>query len=327
MSYILRGTSKNHGIRIFAADTTSMVEEARRLHNTSPVASAALGRALTASSIMGIMMKGDNDKLTLSINGKGPLGTIVCVADSKGTVKGYVSNPLVDIPSRADGKLDVGSAVGINGLVTIIKDMGMKEPYTGQYPLVNGEIAEDLTAYYAYSEQQPSAIALGVLVDVDYSIKAAGGFIVQLMPEAEEKDIDILEKNLSQITSVSHLIDEGKTPEDLINLVLKDLEPMIYEKIPVSYRCDCSRERIEKALISIGKKDLDEIIKEDMYEEIEYVHYANNEHYIIVDVARIQENNEWVNAVIYKPVNGSDKFVRTAEEFFKKFKRVDQNLN
>jgi Disulfide bond chaperones of the HSP33 family len=230
MSYILRGTSKNHGIRIFATDTTSMVEEARRLHNTSPVASAALGRALTASSIMGIMMKGDNDKLTLSINGKGPLGTIVCVADSKGTVKGYVSNPLVDIPSRADGKLDVGSAVGINGLVTIIKDMGMKEPYTGQYPLVNGEIAEDLTAYYAYSEQQPSAIALGVLVDVDYSIKAAGGFIVQLMPEAEEKDIDILEKNLSQITSVSHLIDDGKTPEDLINLVLKDLEPMIYKK-------------------------------------------------------------------------------------------------
>ncbi|WP_353107045.1 Hsp33 family molecular chaperone HslO [Acetoanaerobium noterae] len=274
MSYILRGTSKNHGIRIFAADTTSMVEEARRLHNTSPVASAALGRALTASSIMGIMMKGDNDKLTLSINGKGPLGTIVCVADSKGTVKGYVSNPLVDIPSRADGKLDVGSAVGINGLVTIIKDMGMKEPYTGQYPLVNGEIAEDLTAYYAYSEQQPSAIALGVLVDVDYSIKAAGGFIVQLMPEAEEKDIDILEKNLSQITSVSHLIDDGKTPEDLINLVLKDLEPMIYEKIPVSYKCDCSRERIEKALISIGKKDLDEIIKEDKLAEIS-CHFCN----------------------------------------------------
>ena len=293
MSYILRGTSKNHGIRIFAADTTSMVEEARRLHNTSPVASAALGRALTASSIMGIMMKGDNDKLTLSINGKGPLGTIVCVADSKGTVKGYVSNPLVDIPSRADGKLDVGSAVGINGLVTIIKDMGMKEPYTGQYPLVNGEIAEDLTAYYAYSEQQPSAIALGVLVDVDYSIKAAGGFIVQLMPEAEEKDIDILEKNLSQITSVSHLIDEGKTPEDLINLVLKDLEPMVYEKIPVSYKCDCSRERIEKALISIGKKDLDEIIKEDKLAEIS-CHFCNTVYHFneaeLIDLRKSLDN-------------------------------------
>lgn len=293
MSYILRGTSKNHGIRIFAADTTCMVEEARRLHNTSPVASAALGRALTASSIMGIMMKGDNDKLTLSINGKGPLGTIVCVADSKGTVKGYVSNPLVDIPSRADGKLDVGSAVGINGLVTIIKDMGMKEPYTGQYPLVNGEIAEDLTAYYAYSEQQPSAIALGVLVDVDYSIKAAGGFIVQLMPEAEEKDIDILEKNLSQITSVSHLIDDGKTPEDLINLVLKDLEPMIYEKIPVSYKCDCSRERIEKALISIGKKDLDEIIKEDKLAEIS-CHFCNTVYHFneaeLIDLRKSLDN-------------------------------------
>jgi len=293
MSYILRGTSKNHGIRIFAADTTSMVEEARRLHNTSPVASAALGRALTASSIMGIMMKGDNDKLTLSINGKGPLGTIVCVADSKGTVKGYVSNPLVDIPTRADGKLDVGSAVGINGLVTIIKDMGMKEPYTGQYPLVNGEIAEDLTAYYAYSEQQPSAIALGVLVDVDYSIKAAGGFIVQLMPDAEEKDIDILEKNLSQITSVSHLIDDGKTPEDLINLVLKDLEPMIYEKIPVSYKCDCSRERIEKALISIGKKDLDEIIKEDKLAEIS-CHFCNTVYHFneaeLIDLRKSLDN-------------------------------------
>ena len=293
MSYILRGTSKNHGIRIFAADTTSMVEEARRLHNTSPVASAALGRALTASSIMGIMMKGDNDKLTLSINGKGPLGTIVCVADSKGTVKGYVSNPLVDIPNRADGKLDVGSAVGINGLVTIIKDMGMKEPYTGQYPLVNGEIAEDLTAYYAYSEQQPSAIALGVLVDVDYSIKAAGGFIVQLMPEAEEKDIDILEKNLSQITSVSHLIDDGKTPEDLINLVLKDLEPMIYEKIPVSYKCDCSRERIEKALISIGKKDLDEIINEDKLAEVS-CHFCNTVYHFneaeLIDLRKSLDN-------------------------------------
>ena len=293
MSYILRGTSKNHGIRIFAADTTCMVEEARRLHNTSPVASAALGRALTASSIMGIMMKGDNDKLTLSINGKGPLGTIVCVADSKGTVKGYVSNPLIDIPSRADGKLDVGSAVGINGLVTIIKDMGMKEPYTGQYPLVNGEIAEDLTAYYAYSEQQPSAIALGVLVDVDYSIKAAGGFIVQLMPEAEEKDIDILEKNLSQITSVSHLIDDGKTPEDLINLVLKDLEPMVYEKIPVSYKCDCSRERIEKALISIGKKDLDEIIKEDKLAEIS-CHFCNTVYHFneaeLIDLRKSLDN-------------------------------------
>ena len=293
MSYILRGTSKNHGIRIFAADTTSMVEEARRLHNTSPVASAALGRALTASSIMGIMMKGDNDKLTLSINGKGPLGTIVCVADSKGTVKGYVSNPLVDIPSRADGKLDVGSAVGINGLVTIIKDMGMKEPYTGQYPLVNGEIAEDLTAYYAYSEQQPSAIALGVLVDVDYSIKAAGGFIVQLMPEAEEKDIDILEKNLSQITSVSHLIDDGKTPEDLINLVLKDLEPMIYEKIPVSYKCDCRRERIEKALKKKKKKDLDEIIKEDKLAEIS-CHFCNTVYHFneaeLIDLRKSLDN-------------------------------------
>ena len=274
MSYILRGTSKNFGIRIFAADTTSMVEEARRLHNTSAVASAALGRTLTAASIMGIMMKGDNDKLTLSINGKGPLGTIVCVTDSKGTVKGYVSNPNVEIPLKKNGKLDVGEAVGINGLITVIKDLGMKEPYTGQYPLTNGEIAEDLTAYYAYSEQQPSAIALGVLVDVDYTIKAAGGFIVQLMPEAEDKDIDILERNIAGIKSVSHLIDEGKTPEDLINIILKDLDPVIYENIPVKYECDCSRDRIEEALISIGKIELDTIINEDKQAEIS-CHFCN----------------------------------------------------
>ena len=274
MSYILRGTSKNFGIRIFAADTTSMVEEARRLHNTSAVASAALGRTLTAASIMGIMMKGDNDKLTLSINGKGPLGTIVCVTDSKGTVKGYVSNPNAEIPLKKNGKLDVGEAVGINGLITVIKDLGMKEPYTGQYPLTNGEIAEDLTAYYAYSEQQPSAIALGVLVDVDYTIKAAGGFIVQLMPEAEDKDIDILERNIAGIKSVSHLIDEGKTPEDLINIILKDLDPVIYENIPVKYKCDCSRDRIEEALISIGKIELDTIINEDKQAEIS-CHFCN----------------------------------------------------
>lgn len=274
MSYILRGTSKNNGIRIFAADTTKLVEDARKIHNTSPVASAALGRTLTASSIMGIMMKGDNDKLTLSINGKGPLGTVVCVTDSKGTVKGYVSNPSVELPLREDGKLNVGEAVGINGLITVIKDLGMKEPYTGQYPLTNGEIAEDLTAYYAYSEQQPSAIALGVLVDVDYTIKAAGGFIVQLMPEAEDKDIEILERNIAQIKSVSHLIDDGNTPEDLINIVLKDLEPLIYEKIPVKYKCDCSRDRIEKALISIGKNDLDTIINEDKQAEL-LCHFCN----------------------------------------------------
>ena len=274
MSYILRGTSKNFGIRIFAADTTSMVEEARRLHNTSAVASAALGRTLTAASIMGIMMKGDNDKLTLSINGKGPLGTIVCVTDSKGTVKGYVSNPNAEIPLKKNGKLDVGEAVGVNGLITVIKDLGMNEPYTGQYPLTNGEIAEDLTAYYAYSEQQPSAIALGVLVDVDYTIKAAGGFIVQLMPEAEDKDIDILERNIAGIKSVSHLIDEGKTPEDLINIILKDLDPVIYENIPVKYKCDCSRDRIEEALISIGKIELDTIINEDKQAEIS-CHFCN----------------------------------------------------
>lgn len=274
MSYILRGSSADSSIRIFVADTTSMVEKARTFHHTTPVASAALGRTLTAASIMGLMMKGENDKLTLSIKGDGPLGGIVCVSDSKGIVKGYVHNPLTDLPLRDDKKLDVGGAVGKTGLLTVIRDMGMKQPYTGQYQLVSGEIAEDITAYFAYSEQQPSAVSLGVLVDTDYSIKAAGGFIVQLLPHTSAESLDILEKNLRNIPSITAMLSDNMDAEQIMELVLEDLEPQISEKISVEYKCDCSKERLEKALASIGKKELISIIEEDEKAELT-CHFCN----------------------------------------------------
>ncbi|SHJ84134.1 Hsp33 family molecular chaperone HslO [Tepidibacter formicigenes] len=276
-NYVIRASAGNHSIRAFAAFTTDMVEKARKLHNTTPVASAALGRTLTASSIMGLMMKNKGDKLTAKINGNGPIGNIVVVSDSKGMVKGYVSNPDVDIPLKYEGKLDVGGAVGKDGSITIIKDLGLKKPYGGSYPLVNGEIAEDLTAYFAYSEQQPSAVALGVLVDTDYSIKAAGGFIIQLLPDASEESISILEKNLSNIPPISKLIDEGKKPEDILDIVLNNLDYEILDKYNVDFECDCNKERLEKALISVGKKDLMEILEEDKKAEL-MCHFCNKKY-------------------------------------------------
>ncbi len=275
MSYVLRGSSADGSIRIFAADTTSMVEKARAFHHTSPVASAALGRTLTAASMMGLMMKGDNDKLTLTIKGDGPLGGIVCVADSKGMVKGYVHNPLTDIPVREDKKLDVGEAVGKNGLLTVIRDLGMKQPYTGQYQLVSGEIAEDITAYFAYSEQQPSAVSLGVLVDIDYTIKAAGGFIVQLLPHASTQSLDTLEKNLETIPSVTGMLTSTMDAKGIMNAVLSGLDPKILETVQVDYKCDCSKERLEKALASIGKEELLSIIEEDGKAELT-CHFCNS---------------------------------------------------
>ncbi len=276
-NYIIRASAGNHSIRAFAAYTTDMVETARKIHNTTPVASAAFGRTLTATSIMGIMMKNENDKLTVQIKGDGPVGNIVIVSNSKGMVKGYVSNPLADVPLKYAGKLDVGAAVGTQGTISVIKDLGLKEPYIGSYPLVNGEIAEDFTAYFAYSEQQPSAISLGVLVDTDYSIKASGGFIIQLLPDASEESIKILEKNLSDIAPISTLIADGKMPEDILNIVLKDLDHQILDKYEVGFECDCSKERLERALMSIGKKDLEEILETDKKAELT-CHFCNKSH-------------------------------------------------
>jgi molecular chaperone Hsp33 len=272
--YVIRATASNGQVRAFVGSTTNMVELARTFHNTTPVASAALGRTLIATSIMGLMMKNDNDKITIIIKGGGPIGSIVTTADSNGMVKGYVTNPDVDVPLKYAGKLDVGAAVGNNGSIKVIKDLGLREPYNGSYPLVNGEIAEDFTSYFTFSEQTPSAVALGVLVDVDRTIKAAGGFIIQLMPDATEEVISKLEENIGKIDAMSKLIEAGKTPEEILNLVLEGLNPEILQKHEVGFECDCSKERFEKALITIGKNDIQEILEEDKSAEIG-CHFCN----------------------------------------------------
>ncbi|NLM13922.1 MAG: Hsp33 family molecular chaperone HslO [Epulopiscium sp.] len=276
--YIIRATDAKKQIRAFAAVTTHLVDEASKIHRTSPVVSAALGRLLTASAMMGQMLKGEKDLITLQIKGNGPLQGLVVTADMKGNVKGYPYNPVVDLPLNSVGKLDVSGAIG-EGTLTVIKDLGLKEPYLGQINLVSGEIAEDLTYYFANSEQTPSAVALGVLVDRDYSIKQAGGFIVQLLPEAEEETIQNLENGLRSISSVTQLLEEGKQPEDILKLLLGDI--IIMDKIPTRFYCNCSRERVEKALISIGLKDLREILEQDQKAELK-CHFCNK-NYIFED--------------------------------------------
>ena len=259
--YIIRATAANDQIRAFAAVTTEMVETAREHHNTSPVATAALGRLLTAGAMMGSMMKGEKDVLTLQIKAGGPLQGITVTADSQGNVKGYVGNPDVCIPANSKGKLDVAGAVG-PGFLTVIKDMGLKEPYSGQVMLQTCEIAEDLTYYFATSEQVPSAVGLGVLMNKNNTVRQAGGFIVQLMPFAEEEVISRLEQNVQKINSVTNLLEEGHTPESLLEKVLEGFDMQINEKMDTRFHCNCSKERVAKALISIGRKELNEMIQE-----------------------------------------------------------------
>jgi len=259
--YITRVVSSDGAIRAYAAITTDMVNEAQRIHHMYPIPIAALGRTLTAAAMMGAMLKGENDTLTLQIKGDGPLGGIVAVADSRANVKGYVYNPDVDLPLKPNGKLDVGGAVGRNGYLSVVRDMGLKEPYTGQVPLVTGEIAEDLTYYYARSEQVPSAVALGVLVDVDLTVKVSGGFIIQLMPEADEKVAEKLESIISSIPPVTKMISEEMNAEDILKKVLDGFELGSFDRLNTQYRCDCSQERIERALISLGEKELTDIIE------------------------------------------------------------------
>ena len=261
MDRIVRATAANAQIRIFAAYTKDLAEEGRKRHSTSPVATAALGRLMTAAVMMSETLKGEDDLLTLKITGDGPIGGITVTVNSNAEVKGYVGNPNVDLPLNAKGKLDVAGAVGA-GHLDVIRDMGLKEPYVGQTPLISGEIAEDLTYYFANSEQVPSSVGLGVLVDRDFSVRTAGGFLVQLLPFAEDAVIDKLEENLSRIKSVTAFFEEGNTPEDLIEAICKDMEPQITETVPAVFRCNCSRERVEKALISIGKAELKNLIDE-----------------------------------------------------------------
>ncbi|MCI5900375.1 MAG: Hsp33 family molecular chaperone HslO [Firmicutes bacterium] len=259
--YIVRATAADSQIRAFAATTREMVEYARAVHNTSPVASAALGRLLTAGAMMGAMMKGDQDILTLQIKAGGPLRGITVTADSKGNVKGFVGNPEVILPPNARGKLDVSGAVGV-GILNVIKDMGLKEPYVGQVALQTGEIADDLTYYFATSEQVPSSVGLGVLMNRDNTVKQAGGFIIQLMPFTDEKVIQALEEKLSKVTSVTSMLDAGMTPEDILMELLGEFGLEIAEKTDTRFACNCSRERVSKALISIGEKEIKEMIDE-----------------------------------------------------------------
>ena len=259
--YIVRATAANSQIRAFAAVTTDMVETARQNHNTSPVATAALGRLLTGGAMMGAMMKGEKDLLTLRIHAGGPLQGITVTADSHGNVKGYVGNPDVCIPANSKGKLDVAGAVGV-GFMDVIKDMGLKEPYVGQIALQTGEIAEDLTYYFATSEQVPSAVGLGVLVDVDGSVKQAGGFIIQLMPFTPDEVVDALEKKISEIASVTEMLEEGNTPEQILEIILGDFGLEITDTLPAAFQCDCSKERVSRAISTLSKKDLDDIIND-----------------------------------------------------------------
>lgn len=279
--YIVRATAGNHQIRAFAATTRDLVEHARQAHNTSPVATAALGRLLTAGGMMGIMMKGEEDLLTIKIQGSGPIEGLTVTADSKGNVKGYAYNPGVMLPPNEFGKLDVGGAVG-EGVLSVIQDIGLKEPYVGQTILVGGEIAEDLTYYYANSEQTPSSVALGVLMNKDNTVKQAGGFIIQLLPGASEEMIELLEKRLGEIHSVTSLLDEGKTPEMILTYILGGLGLDIMEQTPVQFTCNCNKARVEKALISIGRKELEEMIEDGKSIEVN-CHFCNKHYEFTVE--------------------------------------------
>ena len=274
--YMIRATAADGQIRAFAATTKEMVETAKNAHNTSPIATAALGRLMTAAAMMGSDLKGEGELLTLRIEGDGPIGGLLVTADGKGDVKGYAFNPDVMLPPNAQGKLDVGGSLGL-GVLSVIKDIGLKEPYVGQTQLITGEIAEDLTYYFATSEQVPSSVALGVLMNKDNTVRQAGGFIIQLLPGASDEIIDRLEAKLSGISSITSLLDAGKTPEEILKDILGEFGLEILKKMPVQFRCDCERSRVEKAIISIGRKEIQDMIDEG--KEIEVNCQFCNKHY------------------------------------------------
>lgn len=279
--YIIRATAAQGQVRAFAATTRDTVEFARNAHNTSPVATAALGRLLTGSAMMGAMMKGETDLLTIKIEGGGPIGGLTVTANAKGDVKGYAFHPEVMLPPNEKGKLDVGGALGI-GVLTVIRDIGMKEPYVGQTILVSGEIAEDLTYYFTASEQTPSSVALGVLMNRENTVRQAGGFILQIMPGATEEVIAGLEQKLAQITSITSLLDEGKTPEEILEYILGDYDMEILDQMPVRFHCNCSQEKIAKALISVGRQELQQMIEEGETIEVN-CHFCNHHYPVTIE--------------------------------------------
>ena len=260
--YLVRGMSMDGFVKVVAIRSTELVRRGATIHKTTPNATAAFGRALTAASMMGNMQKVENGSMTLQIKGDGPIGTIVCVSDPIGNVRGYVYEPNVPLVEKYPGKLDVGATVGTDGMLTVIRDLQMKEPYVGSVPLVSGEIGDDVTAYFAQSEQTPTACALGVLVDTDCSVKVAGGYLIQLLPGAPDETIDIVEAGIKRAGAVTAMLDQGMTPEDILGQVCGQLGVVFMETTPVEYKCYCDRERVTAALISLGKKELTEIMDE-----------------------------------------------------------------
>jgi molecular chaperone Hsp33 len=277
MSYILRGTAHNGDIRLFVAITTELVEKARKIHDLSPTACAALGRLLTVGSMMGTMLKGDKSSMTLSMNGGGNAGSLVVTANEKGEVKGYIANPSVDLPVNEKGKLDVGGAIGKNGFLRVVKDLGLKEPYIGQVPISSGEIGDDLAYYFVVSEQVPTAVAVGVLVNTDISILSAGGLIIQMMPNNNEFLADIITYRLEEIPPISTLIAEGKSGEDILNLLFDDMDLVIHERLEIDYVCDCSQDRIERVLLSLGREELEKLKEEEENTEVQ-CHFCNKKY-------------------------------------------------
>ncbi|MEY8322508.1 Hsp33 family molecular chaperone HslO [Lachnospiraceae bacterium 54-11] len=281
MDYIVRATAANAQIRAFAATTRDLVEKARKAHNTSPVATAALGRLMTGAVMMGVMAKNGEDLLTLQVSGDGSLKGMTVTADGRGNVKGYANEPLVMLPPGPKGKLDVGGAVG-RGFLRVIKDIGLKEPYSGQTDLQTGEIAEDLTYYFATSEQVPSSVGLGVLMEKNNTVRQAGGFIVQLMPFTQERVVARLEENLGKIPSVTSVLDAGKTPEEMLGLLFEGMDMEIVDTIPAHFYCNCDKKRVEKAIISIGRKEIGEMIAEGKEIEVK-CHFCNTAYVFTVE--------------------------------------------
>lgn len=279
--YIVRATAANNQIRAFAATTRDVVETARQAHNTSPVATAALGRLLTGGAMMGTMMKNEKDLLTIQIKCEGPIKGLTVTADVNGNVKGYVENPDVMLPPSKAGKLDVAAALDL-GVLSVIKDMGLKEPYVGQTILQTSEIAEDLTYYFATSEQVPSSVGLGVLMEKDNTVKQAGGFIIQVMPFVEDAVLDKLEENIKKIDSVTAMLDKGYTPEQILETVLEGMDVEFTDTVPTRFCCNCTKERVEKAIVSIGKKDIQEMIDDGKEIEVN-CHFCNTNYKFTVD--------------------------------------------
>ncbi len=282
MDNCIRGITENGGIAFCAIDAGEMISEMEKLHKTSAVTSAALGRLLIAAGMMGAMMKHVDDKVTLRINGGGAAGTLLAVSNGKGEVKGYVTNPVVEIPPKANGKLDVSTAVGVDGTLSVCKDLGLKEPYVGQIPLVSGEIGDDITQYYAVSEQIPTVCGLGVLVNADLSIANAGGFLIQLLPGATDEEITKLENNINNLKSITAMLSEGKKPMDWMNIALDGFDPQILATEKIGYSCDCNEERVEKIMISLGKPELENMLKEEENAEI-ICHFCNKQYNISIE--------------------------------------------